>query len=141
MPRSRPWTPLEERYLQEHYEDMSIYDIARALRRSLNAIRIRRTILGLTNRQRPWSEGDKAYFRENQNLPDAELAAQLQRSVDEVAAMRTRTKTGRKHLRWTPEEEAYLQENWGRTPAPTLAKRLGRTTQAVQIRAGRLGLG
>lgn len=97
MPRSRPWTPQEERYLQEHYEDMSIYDIAKALRRSLNAIRTRRTMLGLTNRQRPWSEGDMAYFRENQELPDAELAAQLQRSVDEVAAMRTRTKTGRKH--------------------------------------------
>lgn len=141
MPRSRPWTPQEERYLQEHCEDMSIYDIAKNLRRSLNAIRTRRTILGLTNRQRPWSEDDRAYFRENQDLPDAELAAQLQRSVDEVAAMRAWTETGRKHPRWTPEEEAYLQENWGRTPAPTLAKRLGRTTQAVQIRAGRLGLG
>lgn len=141
MPRSRPWTPQEERYLQEHCEDMSIYDIAKALRRSLNAIRTRRTILGLTNRQRPWSEDDRAYFRENQGLPDAELAAQLQRSVDEVAAMRARTETGRKHPRWTSEEEAYLQENWGQTPVHALAKRLGRTTQAVQIRAGRLGLG
>ena len=141
MPKKRPWTPQEEQYLQEHCEDMSIHEIAKALHRSLNAVRTRRTILGLTNQQSPWSEEDKAYFRQNRAMPNAELAGHLGRSVDEIAAMRTRMQTGRKHPSWTPQEEEYLQESWGRIAIPTIAKKLGRTSVAVQNRARKLGLG
>lgn len=141
MPKKRPWTPQEEHYLQDHCEDMSIHEIAKALHRSLNAVRTRRTILGLTNQQSPWSEEDKAYFRQNRSLSNAELAGHLGRSVDEIAAMRTRTETGLKHPSWTPQEEDYLRENWGRIAIPTIAKKLGRTSGAVQNRARKLGLG
>lgn len=43
--------------------------------------------------------------------------------------------------RWTPEEEEYLQEHWGRTSIPGLAKHLGRSRNAIMVRAKRLGLG
>lgn len=42
---------------------------------------------------------------------------------------------------WTPEEEEYLSEQWGQVSIPMLAKKLGRSVNAVNVRAKRLGLG
>jgi hypothetical protein len=42
---------------------------------------------------------------------------------------------------WTDQEEWYLQENWGKYSIPTIANNLGRSLNAVKIRAQRLGLG
>jgi len=43
--------------------------------------------------------------------------------------------------RWTPEDETYLMEKWGTLPIPTIANQLGRTIDAIRIRASRLHLG
>lgn len=42
---------------------------------------------------------------------------------------------------WTPEEEIFLQEKWGTCSIPAIAKKLGRSINAVKVRAQRLGLG
>ena len=42
---------------------------------------------------------------------------------------------------WKPEEEDYLMEKWGQISVPAIAKKLNRTTNAVKVRAHRLGLG
>ena len=42
---------------------------------------------------------------------------------------------------WKPEEEDYLMEKWGQISVPAIAKKLNRTTNAVKVRAQRLGLG
>lgn len=42
---------------------------------------------------------------------------------------------------WTNEEIAYLEERWGATPIPSMAKHLGRSVNAVKLKAGRMGLG
>lgn len=42
---------------------------------------------------------------------------------------------------WTREEEEQLAEEWGMYSADTIAKRLGRTRDAVIVRVARLGLG
>lgn len=47
----------------------------------------------------------------------------------------------RKKKQWTPEEEAYLSDSWGTKSIKTLAKNLGRSEQAVIVRAQRLGCG
>lgn len=41
---------------------------------------------------------------------------------------------------WTPEEIDYLQERWGQTSTPSIAKHLGRSINAVKLKAVRLGL-
>ena len=46
-----------------------------------------------------------------------------------------------KSPKWTAEEQEYLRENWGRVSIPGIAKKLGRTVEAVKIRASRLKLG
>ena len=43
--------------------------------------------------------------------------------------------------KWTPEEEYYLQDKWGVVSIKSLAKALGRSENAVIVRARRLGLG
>lgn len=42
---------------------------------------------------------------------------------------------------WSQQEEWYLQENWGKISIPTIAKNLGRSVNAVKLKAQRLGLG
>lgn len=42
---------------------------------------------------------------------------------------------------WTPEAEEYLIDKWGTVSIPSIAKKLGRTVNAVKGRANRLGLG
>lgn len=44
------------------------------------------------------------------------------------------------HRAWTQEEEDLLREHWGKWSYDRLAKELGRTKTAIQLRAGRLGL-
>ncbi len=43
--------------------------------------------------------------------------------------------------KWTKEEEEQLQEEWGLYSVDTIAKRLGRTRNAILVRVARLGLG
>ena len=47
----------------------------------------------------------------------------------------------RKNTKWTKEEEQYLQDNWGTLSVKTLAKNLGRSENAINVRKHRLGLG
>lgn len=47
----------------------------------------------------------------------------------------------RKGKTWTDEDVAYLEEKWGVLSREGIAKGLGRTVLAVQLKASRLGLG
>ena len=42
---------------------------------------------------------------------------------------------------WTPEEDAFLQDKWGSLSIPALAKKLGRSVDAINNRRYRLGCG
>ena len=55
--------------------------------------------------------------------------------------MRKLKKAPRAKRNWTPEEEAYLSDKWGEMSVLCIAKKLGRSDNAVVVRAQRLGLG
>lgn len=42
---------------------------------------------------------------------------------------------------WTQEELEYLKDRWGETSITAMAKHLGRSVNAVKLKAGRIGLG
>jgi len=42
---------------------------------------------------------------------------------------------------WTPEQIEYLTETWGEKPIPSIARDLGKSINAVRLKANRLGLG
>lgn len=49
--------------------------------------------------------------------------------------------TNRCNKTWAQAEEDYLQEKWGTVSVPAIARNLGRSVNAVKVRAQRLGLG
>lgn len=49
-------------------------------------------------------------------------------------------KETKSHRPWTTGEEAYLAEKWGTISVPGIAKNLGRSENAIVVRANRLGL-
>ena len=55
--------------------------------------------------------------------------------------MRTLVEAPRKKKQWTKAEEDYLQDKWGTVSIKGLSKALGRSENAVVVRAQRLGCG
>lgn len=45
------------------------------------------------------------------------------------------------HPAWPPEKEEYLEEAWGNVSIPNIAKKLGKSIEAVKLKARRMGLG
>lgn len=52
-----------------------------------------------------------------------------------------RTEEYMRSKRWSAEEYEYLKEQWGNVSIPTISKRLGRSIEAVKLKARRLKLG
>ncbi|WNF07235.1 hypothetical protein [Brevibacillus borstelensis] len=42
---------------------------------------------------------------------------------------------------WTPDDISYLEDNWGAVSIKHIAKKLGRTVNAVKLKSQRIGLG
>lgn len=55
--------------------------------------------------------------------------------------MRKLVDAPRKKKQWTEKEEAYLQDKWGTISIKGLSKALGRSENAIIVRAKRLGCG
>ena len=55
--------------------------------------------------------------------------------------MRKLVEAPRKKKKWTDKEEAYLQDKWGTVSIKGLSKALGRSENAIIVRAKRLGCG
>lgn len=141
MARNREWASWEEKYLWEHTNLMTDTAIAKELGRTVNAVKLRRGKLGLTNQQPPWTAEDKAFVRENLDyMTDAQIATELGRRPDSIGALRRRM-SGQKHPPWTEEETAYLTDHWGSISISGIAKKLGRSLQAVKRKATKLRLG
>lgn len=95
-----------------------------------------------------WTAVEDMYLQAHyQEKTDEELAKHFRCHPSQVATRRhtkgLKRKRGKKAggKPWTPEEEALLYEKWGTISISGIAKNLGRTEDAVIIRASRLGLG
>lgn len=93
-----------------------------------------------------WTEEDEFYLKQNWNKKRTqEIADNLGRTYDSVY---TKAKTlglgpnkKESSRNWTEEELEYLMDSWGVISIESIAKKLNRTTHAVSLKAGRLGLG
>ena len=91
------WTPEQDRFLRDHWQEMSDEDMADAVGHPLTSTKARRGKLGLYQR--------KGY-----------------RGKD-----------------WSKEELDYIREVWGQKTIPEIAKKLGRSINAVKIKTTRMG--
>jgi len=83
------WTPEQDQYLRDHWQEMSDEEMAAVVGHPLTSTKARRGKLGLYER--------KGY-----------------RGKD-----------------WSPEELAYIHEVWGEKTVPEIARKLGRSINAV----------
>lgn len=68
------------------------------------------------------------------------MAAALDRSEGAVRTKRRELRCSPQKT-WTPEELQYLEDHWGTVSIPGIAKKLGRTVNAIKVRVARMGLG
>lgn len=95
--------------------------------------------------RRAWTEEELDYLKVNWQRPDEELCAELGRNIGTIRSKRTELgligKKGRRKAGWKPEELEYLQEVWGQKTIPQIARKLGRSVNAVKVKSYRMGLG
>lgn len=93
--------------------------------------------------RRMWSAEDLAWLNENWQLPDTELSEKLGRPVQSIRSKRLALgltgKDGCRKKDWSKEELDYIREVWGEKTIPEIAKKLGRSINAVKIKSQRMG--
>jgi len=141
----KKWTEDELEYLKKHYGKKSFEEIADALGRTVSAVQSKGPQLGLSAQDYLWTEEEEQFLRENYlRLGAEECAKQLGRTVMAVHGKIRKTGGGRPSIgpkvEWTEQELDFLRENYQRLPWGELAEKLGRTEQAIQVRANMLGM-
>ena len=111
----KPWNAWEDDYLRAHAADMPAAELAAALKRTANSVSCRKHILGLTNLHPP----GRTWNCRRPDLPKHKST----------------------YKKWRPEDDEVLMECWGKFSIPTIAKKLGRSVNAIKVRASKLSLG
>jgi hypothetical protein len=141
------WNPAEDQLLRRLYAGQApIKQIAGQLGRSPDAVVARRQALGIASRHRtpPWSDQEKQLLRAAMSvgLPAPVLAQRLGRSTQQVRARRRTLAPpqppGRPYL--AHEDEAIRTCAASRDNLVALALKLGRSPDAVRLRAQHLGV-
>lgn len=91
-----------------------------------------------------WTAEQDAYIAAHwQDQTDEEMAENVGHSVSSTKARRAKlgfkTRNTCRGLAWTQKELDYIQEVWGQKTIPQIARKLGRSINAVRIKANRLG--
>jgi len=143
----RKWTEEELNYLRSQYGTMSAQGIADEIGRTKSSVQTKARELDLTDEQASglWSDEDIAFLRENYlKLGADECARQLGRSVASVHGKIRKVGGGRPSIgpkvEWSDAELDFLRENYNLLSWEDLSEQLGRTEQAIQVRASMLGL-
>ncbi|MDS1004967.1 hypothetical protein P9J83_15895 [Clostridium sporogenes] len=76
----------------------------------------------------------------NKGLTQKQVGETLNINQSKVSYLMKKYNIKSRNSVWTQEEEEYLQIRYGKTTLKRIAKKLGRSETAVEIKAGRLGL-
>ena len=159
---NKRWTSEEEQYVCDHWQTMTVDEIAFALKRSPAAITGKSTKLGLCKRvknqcpgKNHWTAEQDQYLRDHwqdqylrdhwQDQSDKELSEAVGHPLASTHARRLkfglRFRESSRGPDWSEEEVELMQELWGTYTVPQIAKRLNRSAHAVKVKSTRLGLG
>lgn len=141
--KSTEYTPEEDEFIRAHWKTMSDSKMATVLHRSELSICRRRNLLGLKHRL---TKQEADFIEENWDKKTiVQIARELGRSPESLD-VRVAPKVGclnrlEANRPWTPKEDDFLEEYWGDKTMVQIAKLLERSSEAVYIRARKLGLG
>ncbi|MCC5422474.1 hypothetical protein [Clostridium botulinum] len=76
----------------------------------------------------------------NKGLTQKQVGEKLNINQSKVSYLMKKYNIKARNSIWTQEEEEYLQRRYGKTTLKRIAKKLGRSENAIEIKAGRLGL-
>ncbi|KOR24160.1 hypothetical protein [Clostridium sp. L74] len=76
----------------------------------------------------------------NKGLTQKQVGEKLGMTQNKIAYLMKKYNIKTRNSIWTEEEEEYLQRRYGKTTLKRIAKKLGRSENAIEIKAGRLGL-
>jgi len=131
----RPWTSIELSLLESGSSEA--INLLRLSGRSDAAIRIKKSEMGISNRQ-PWTEKQKNDLTNNYGKVSAkELEALIGRDINSIYAMAHKMKLTKTvlHDPWTEEQITILKKDYPRYPADQVAKLIGKTRSQVYSKA------
>ena len=144
---ARPYSAADDQRLRDGWrEGANLVELARELERSLGSLRLRAQALGLHRPQprRRWQIAEDAIVRDGyeQAHSCAQIARQLSgRSAGAVAARAAKLGIATYARVWTQLEDHRLRRLAAEGfRVETIAQALGRTPQALHLRARRLGI-
>ncbi|EKO1912211.1 hypothetical protein PZQ55_001249 [Clostridium botulinum] len=76
----------------------------------------------------------------NKGLTQKQVGETLNINQSKVSYLMKKYNIKSRNSVWSQEEEEYLQRRYGKTTLKRIAKKLGRSENAIEIKAGRLGL-
>lgn len=93
-----------------------------------------------------WEQWEIDYLKEKYQTQSVEKTAKaLNRTASGVnskaSALGIAKRNNSRHRKWTQKELEYLEDSWGTISIESIATNLGRTKDAVQLKASRIGLG
>ena len=132
------WTEEEFQYLREHTMDTS-EEIAKVLKKTVNAVNGKRTVLGLYKSQ-PWTEEEIQYLKQNyESELYSDIAKLFNRSEGAIRAKCHELNLVQKD-EWTNDDLEFLRKNYYEYTNAELAKLLNRTENAIHLKGNRMGL-
>lgn len=151
------WTKTDLEKLCRWWGEKTVGWIAKELRRSEEAVRVRARKVGLVKSSREsrqdFTKAEEEYIQKNHHRKSqVEIARELGRPASSVSGkMRSmRLTKGRPRKAWKkakrycqrykPQEIEFIQENWGSMTPKQIASKLRRTEAGVRTFAYRLGL-
>ena len=138
----RNWTREEDQLIRKWYPKKGSPYLETLLDRTRSAIQARAEKLGVPGTIRPWTNKEEVFLKHNYGKRTAtEIAKRLGRSEQSVRGkLHIMGYTGPASRKWTAGELEYLRENYGKFSTKKMARELDRTIDAVEIKAGRIGL-
>ena len=137
------WKKEEEKLLRRHYTKHGSRYTAAILGRSITSVQDRALKLGIPGHDcRPWSEIERKYLRRKYPQQSAkQIARTLHRTEQSVRGQIHKLRLcGPSSAKWSRQDLDFLEKNYGKLPTADIARQLGRSLDAVQLKAGRIGV-
>lgn len=142
----RRWTKKEIDYLIANTGVLTLTQIAKQLKRSVDSVESKLSRLEISCAMQPlpepWTQEEIDYLSNHlETNTHAEIARKLGRTTISIRRKVNALGLTKSTPRWTEEEVNYLIEFVGRDSVKKMAKTLNRTEDAVQNKLNRLGIG
>lgn len=129
LPASAPWSQREDKQLRALWGTIPQKELGQTLRRSLYALRIRATELGLAQHHRPWTRRDDALLKKLYGTMGTKAIARVVGRGEGTVSIRLsqlglRSKRRSAYRLWSAEEDTLLRKLYGVIPTRELLKQL-----------------